>query len=137
MSAVLGLAHVGIAVRSLEESIPRWTRAFGFRHMGTVEFPPMGLRIAFLRTGESELELLEPTSPESPVGRFLGQRGPGIHHVSFHVRDIDEALAGAREAGLTLIDQSARVGAHGTRIAFVHPRSIDGVLVEFCEKAPS
>lgn len=131
---VEGLAHVGIAVRSLEEAIPRWTGSLGFRHVDTITLESMGLRIAFLEAGGSEIELLEPIRPDTAISKFLEKRGEGIHHLSFHVRDIDAALARAAAAGLELIDRTAREGSHGTRIAFVHPRSMGGVLIEFCER---
>lgn len=134
MSRVLGLAHVGIAVRSLETAVPLWVRAFGFHHTDTVTFEPMKLRIAFLRCGSSEVELLEPTDADSPVGRFLEKRGEGIHHLSFHVTDIEKALEQADAAGLTLIDRTPREGSHQTKIAFLSPRSLHGVLVELCER---
>jgi len=134
MSRVIGLAHVGIAVRSLDESIPIWVRAFGFRHTDTIEFDSMKLRIAFLRAGDSEMELLEPTAADSPVGRFLSTRGEGIHHLSFHVKDLEEALEAAEAAGLELIDRSPREGSHHTKIAFLSPRTLNGVLVELCQR---
>ena len=131
--AILGLAHVGIAVRSLDPAVAAWTR-LGFTLESTEILESMHLRIAFLRGGSSMLELLEPTSPESAVARFLERRGEGIHHLSFLVPDIDAALRHASEAGLDLVDRSPRSGSHGTRIAFLHPRSLGGVLVEFCER---
>ncbi len=131
---MLGLAHVGIAVRSLDEAIPVWVRALGWTHTGTIEFEAMKLRIAFLRGGASELELLEPTAADSPVGRFLAKRGEGIHHLSFLVPDLEEALEEAQAAGLELIDQAPREGSHATRIAFLSPRTLNGVLVELCER---
>ena len=134
MSRVLGLAHVGIAVRSLEAAVPLWVRAFGFHHSETVEFESMRLRIAFLRGGSSELELLEPTEPDSPVGRFLDKRGEGIHHLSFHVPNLERALEQAAAAGLELIDLTPREGSHDTKIAFLSPRTLNGVLVELCER---
>ena len=134
MSRVLGLAHVGIAVRSLEVAVPLWVRAFGFHHSETVEFESMRLRIAFLRCGSSELELLEPTEADSPVGRFLDKRGEGIHHLSFHVPNLERALEQAAAAGLQLIDRTPREGSHDTKIAFPSPRTLNGVLVELCER---
>jgi methylmalonyl-CoA epimerase len=131
---VEGLSHVGIAVRSLETAIPRWTQSLGFRHTDTVVLESMGLTIAFLEAGGTELELLEPTRPDSPVAKFLEKRGEGIHHLSFHVRDIEAALERATAAGLELIDRTPREGSRGTKIAFVHPRSLGGVLVEFCQR---
>ena len=134
MTRVSGLAHVGIAVRSLDEAIPRWTKALGFTHVDTIDFESMKLRIAFLKAGTSELELLEPTSPDSPVGKFLAKRGEGMHHLSFLVPDIEKALREAEAAGLELIDRSPREGSHDTKIAFLSPKSLNGVLVELCEQ---
>ncbi len=134
MSRVLGLAHVGIAVKSLEAAVPLWVQAFGFHHTDTVTFEAMKLKIAFLRCGSSELELLEPTESASPVGRFLEKRGEGVHHLSFYVTDIEKALEQAAAAGLDLIDRTPREGSHHTKIAFLSPSSIHGVLVELCER---
>ncbi len=133
MSGVLGLGHVGIAVRSLADAIPVWTRALGFTHVDTIDFESMKLKIAFLRAGSSEIELLQPTSEDSPVGRFLAKRGEGIHHLSFHVADIEAALEEAAAAGLLLIDRTPREGSHHTKIAFLSPRTLHGVLVELCQ----
>ena len=132
MTRVLGLAHVGIAVKSIQQAIPLWG-ALGFHHVDTIDFESMKVRIAFLRAGSAELELLEPVSPDSPVGRFLEKRGEGLHHLSFFVPDLEAALREAEAAGLTLIDRSPREGSHGTRIAFLSPKSLAGVLVELCE----
>jgi len=133
-SVVEGLAHVGIAVRSLDEAIPRWTGALGFRLVDTIVLESMGLKIAFLEAGGTEIELLESVRPDSAIAKFLEKRGEGIHHLSFRVHDIEAALARASAAGLELIDRTPREGSHGTKIAFVHPRSLGGVLVEFCER---
>lgn len=130
---ILGLAHVGIAVRALDPAVQQWTK-LGFTLEGTEMLESMHLRLAFLKGGDSLIELLEPTSPESAVARFLERRGEGIHHLSFYVQDLDAALTRAADAGFELIDRSARSGSHGTRIAFLHPRSLGGVLVEFCER---
>ncbi|HXL15450.1 MAG TPA: VOC family protein [Methylomirabilota bacterium] len=134
MSRVHGLAHIGIAVRSLDQAIPVWVRSMGFRHTDTIEFEAMKLRIAFLRGGSAELELLEPTAPDSPVGRFIAKRGEGVHHLSFLVPDLEKALEEAEAAGLELIDRSPREGSHHTRIAFLSPRTLNGALVELCER---
>ena len=134
---LLGLAHVGIAVRSLEAAIPIWVRALGFEHVDTIDFDSMQVRIAFLRAGSAEMELLEPTSADSPVGRFLAKRGEGIHHLSFHVSDIEKALEDAEAEGLELIDRTPREGSHHTEIAFLSPRTLNGVLVELCERRKS
>lgn len=137
MSRILGLAHVGIAVRSLEAAIPIWVQALGFEHVDTIDFDSMKLRIAFLRAGSAEMELLEPTGEDSPVGRFLAKRGEGIHHLSFLVPDLEKALQDAETAGLELIDRSPKVGSHDTKIAFLSPRTLNGVLVELCERRES
>ena len=131
---ILGLAHVGIAVRALEPAIERWTRGLGFVHESIETLDSMGLRLAFLRSGDAVIELLEPIRPDATVARFLEKRGEGIHHLSFFVDDLSAALAHAEEAGLELIDRSARPGSHGTEIAFLHPRTLGGVLVELCHK---
>lgn len=130
---VLGLAHVGIAVPSIEAAIPAW-ESLGFRVSAREEIAAMGLRIAFLRAGGTLLELLEPTSPDTPVGRFLESRRGGLHHLAFRVPDLEAALREAEARGLTLIDRTPRDGSHGLRIAFLHPRSFHGVLVELCER---
>jgi methylmalonyl-CoA epimerase len=137
VSRILGLAHVGIAVRSLEAAIPIWVQALGFEHVDTIDFDSMKLRIAFLRAGSAEMELLEPTGEDSPVGRFLAKRGEGIHHLSFLVPDLEKALQDAETAGLELIDRSPKVGSHDTKIAFLSPRTLNGVLVELCERRES
>jgi methylmalonyl-CoA epimerase len=134
MIRITGLAHVGVAVRSLEEAIAVWRDRLGFTLADTVTVESMKLRLAFLQAGGCEIELLEPTSPDSTVSKFLEKRGEGIHHVSFHVDDIEKALAEAEAAGLELIDRTPRVGGHQTKIAFLHPRAARGVLVELCER---
>jgi len=131
---IAGLAHVGIAVRTLGPAVERWTNALGFTLVGEETIESMGLRLAFLRAGDVTIELLEPTRADSAVARFLEKRGEGVHHLSFTVPDIEAALAGAEAAGLELIDRTPRVGSHGTKIAFLHPRAMFGVLVEFCER---
>src|SRR5580765_3152070 len=106
--------HVGIAVPDLEAAIEK-----------------DGLAAAFRRAGETEVELLEPLREDTPVGKFLARRGPGLHHIAIAVPDIESAIADARAHGLEMIDQEPRIGLHGTRIAFVHPKSAGGVLTEF------
>ena len=125
--------HIGVAVTDLDESIRLYTTAFGAQLVRRSVSETDGLEAAFLRTGESEVELLRPTREESPVGKFLARRGPGLHHVAYAVTDIDRALDEARAAGLELIDQQPRVGLHGARIAFLHPKTMGGVLTELVE----
>ncbi|OGU00539.1 MAG: methylmalonyl-CoA epimerase, partial [Geobacteraceae bacterium GWC2_48_7] len=91
------------------------------------------VRVAMLQVGESKIELLEPTSPDSPIAKFLEKNGPGIHHIAYEVDDIEAAIAKLTEDGMRMIDSVPRNGAHGTRIAFVHPKSSNGVLTELCQ----
>lgn len=117
----------------LDESIGLYTTVFGavLNHRSTSESE--GQETALLRAGEVELELMKPLRADSAVGRFVARRGPGMHHVAFAVSDIKKALSEAQEAGLQLIDTEPRIGVHGSPIAFVHPKSVGGVLTEFVE----
>jgi methylmalonyl-CoA/ethylmalonyl-CoA epimerase len=130
---VRGIHHVGVAVTDLEESIHRYLAVLGAELVHRAINEKEGLEAAFIRTGEGEVELMRATRDDSPVGKFLAKRGPGLHHVAFAVEDIEAALAQAREAGLELIDAVPRHGMHGGRIAFVHPKSMGGVLTELVE----
>jgi methylmalonyl-CoA epimerase len=125
--------HVGIAVADLDESIELYRAALGAELVGRARNERDGIEAAFLHTGTGEVELLSATRPESPVGKFLAKHGPGLHHVAYGVTDIAQALADARAAGLELIDSEPRIGLHGSLIAFVHPKSLGGVLTEFVE----
>jgi methylmalonyl-CoA/ethylmalonyl-CoA epimerase len=125
--------HVGVAVTDMEEAIRLYTSTFGAELVQRTASESEGLEAAFLKTGDGEVELLSPTRDESPVGKFLARRGPGLHHVAYAVTDIDSALDAARAAGLELIDAQPRVGLHGSRIAFLHPRTMGGVLTELVE----
>jgi len=136
-SPILGLAHVGVAVRSIADSMSAWQRGLGFDLVDQETLESMRLKLAILRAGEVEIELLEPTSPESTIARFLDRRGEGIHHLSFFVPDLEAALARAQAQGLELIDRTPREGSFGTRIAFLHPRTMRGVLIELCERRKS
>ena len=125
------IAHVGVAVPDLDAAL-----AFYQDVLGLVPHPEVnadGARIVSLRLGESEVELLEPAEPESPIGRFLARRGPGIHHLCFRVPDLDAALDACRRGGYQLIDETPRAGAGGRRIAFVHPKATAGILLELSE----
>ena len=125
--------HVGIAVDDLESAIELYGVAFGAQlaHRATNEKD--GLTAAFLRAGDAEVELLQPLREDTPLGKFLAKRGPGLHHIAVAVPDIEKAIADARARGLEMIDEEPRIGLHGTRIAFVHPKSVGGVLTEFVE----
>ncbi len=126
--------HIGIAVKSIETGLAPY-RALGLEPEGEEVVEEQKVKVAFLTVGESRIELLEPTSPDSPVARFIEKRGEGIHHIAFQVENIDAALKEARAQGLRLIDEKPRSGAHGTRIAFLHPKSTGGVLMELCEES--
>lgn len=125
------IAHIGIAVRALDELLPFYRDVLGMPEVPLDDAD--GARIAGLAAGESLVELLESAEPESPIGRFVTNRGPGIHHVCFAVDDLDETLARCKAAGLRLIDGVPRLGAEGKRIAFLHPSATGGVLVELSE----
>lgn len=125
--------HIGVAVTSLDEAIPFYRDSLGMAFMGTEEVAEQKVKVAFLQVGESKIELLEPTSEESPVARFLDKNGPGIHHIAYEVEDIEAAIGKLEAAGARMIDSIPRNGAHGARIAFIHPKSSRGVLTEICQ----
>ena len=125
--------HVGVAVPSIEEALPFYRDALGMTLAGTEEVASQMVRVAFLVIGESKIELLEPTSPESPVAKFLEKNGPGVHHLAYGVADIEAAIARLTAQGTRMIDAAPRDGAHGARIAFIHPKSSGGVLTELCQ----
>jgi methylmalonyl-CoA/ethylmalonyl-CoA epimerase len=125
------IAHIGIAVRDLDDSISFYRDVLGLADVPLDDAD--GAKIAGLAAGESLIELLEAESADSPIGKFLARRGPGIHHVCFAVDDLDATLDRCRAHGIHLIDETPRVGAEGKRIAFLHPSSTSGVLVELSE----
>jgi methylmalonyl-CoA/ethylmalonyl-CoA epimerase len=125
--------HLGIAVRSLDEAIPFYRDTLGMAFQGTDEVPEYAVRIAFLRIGESRIELLEPTSGEGMIAKFLAARGPGIHHVAYEVEDVEAAIRSCEARGVRMIDRAPRLGAHGARVAFVHPESSHSVVTELCQ----
>jgi methylmalonyl-CoA/ethylmalonyl-CoA epimerase len=131
----LRVEHIGVATRSIEESLRFWRDALGLevKHTETVE--EQGVRVAMLPVGEPRIELLEPTGADSPVAKFISKRGPGIHHVAVRVPDIRAALSRLKEQGARLIDEEPRRGAGGCLVAFVHPASSGGVLLELVEHA--
>lgn len=128
-----GLDHLGIAVRSLEARLPFWADALALEVAGIETVESEGVKVALLPVGRSRIELLEPTSKDSPVGRFVERHGEGIHHVTLVVDDLDEALARMRAAKVDIVGQAPRPGAQGRRVAFLHPASTGGVLVELVE----
>jgi methylmalonyl-CoA/ethylmalonyl-CoA epimerase len=125
--------HIGIATRQLDEALRLWRDALGLQVTSTEEVTEQGVRVAMLPLGESQIELLEPLSPNSPVGKFLEKRGPGIHHVALRVTDIQAALLQLKEKGTRLIDETPRLGAGGCLVAFIHPSSANGVLLELVQ----
>ncbi|MDH4213360.1 MAG: methylmalonyl-CoA epimerase [Candidatus Thorarchaeota archaeon] len=126
--------HIGIAVESIDDWIGFYRDILGLDYTGSEEVAEQKVRVAFLTIGESRIELLEPTSPDSPIAGFLEKRGGGMHHIALKVDDIEEALIRHKKSGARLIDETPRIGAHGTRIAFIHPKASGGVLLELCQK---
>jgi methylmalonyl-CoA/ethylmalonyl-CoA epimerase len=129
--------HIGIAVQSLESRLPFWADALGLEVSGLDTVESEGVKVAFLETGGSRIELLEPTDADSVVGRHIRRRGEGIHHVTLEVRDLDGALARAREKGVRVVGGGVREGAQGRRVAFLHPAGTGGVLVELVAAQPA
>lgn len=128
------IEHIGIATRAIEEAVGFWRDALGLEVVDTEEVAEQKVRVAMLPIGESRVELLEPTSPDSPIAKFLEKRGPGIHHIAVRVDDIRSTLARLKSEGARLIDETPRTGAGGSLVAFVHPSSASGVLVELVEQ---
>jgi methylmalonyl-CoA epimerase len=126
--------HIGIAVESLEDALTLWRDVLGLEPVEVEEVAAMKVRAAKLRPSETDIELLESTDDEGPIGKFVTNKGPGIHHVCLEVDDIEGTLAELAAAGYRLIDDQPRVGAGGYRVAFVHPKSSGGVLLELSEK---
>jgi len=127
------IAHIGIAVSDLDDSIPFYTHLLGLELEGIEEVKSEQVRVAFLKIGETRLELLEPLSNQSPIYTFLEKRGEGIHHIALEVDDINERLAKLKSEGIRLINEQAKEGAGNSKIAFLHPKSTNGVLFELCE----
>ena len=125
--------HIGIAVHSIDDTLPFYRDQLGMAFTGSEEVAEQKVNVAMLQVGESKIELLEPTSPESPVAKFLEKSGPGIHHLAYEVENIEAAIAKLVADGARMIDAVPRNGAHGSRIAFVHPKSSNGVLTELCQ----
>jgi methylmalonyl-CoA/ethylmalonyl-CoA epimerase len=124
------LDHIGIAVANLEEALRFYRDALGLEIEAPEDVPSQRVRAHFISTGESALELLEATDADSPIAKYLTRRGPGIHHITLRVDDIAAALARLKSRGVRLIDETPRPGAHGSLVAFIHPASAHGVLVE-------
>ena len=125
--------HIGIAVKSIEKAKSIF-ELLGVKVEGEEVVEDQKVKVAFIPVGESRIELLEPTSEDSPVAKFLEKRGEGIHHIAFQVDNVSEALDKLKKEGIRLIDEKPRKGAHGTLIAFIHPKSTNGVLIELCQE---
>lgn len=125
--------HIGIATTQLDEGLAVWRDALGLSVDATEEVTEQGVRIAMLPIGDTHVELLEALSPDSPVARFIAKRGPGIHHIAVAVTDINASLADLKNKGARLIDETPRVGAGGCLVAFVHPSTTNGVLLELVQ----
>ncbi len=125
--------HIGIAVQSLDAILPFYRDTLGMPFHGLEEVPEQKVRVAMLGIGEAKIELLEPTSDDSPIAKFIEKNGSGIHHIAYQVEDIESTIATLKQQGARMIDEIPRNGAHGTRIAFVHPKSSNGVLTELCQ----
>jgi methylmalonyl-CoA/ethylmalonyl-CoA epimerase len=131
---ILKIDHLGIAVNSMDDGKNFWSDVLGLHFEGAETVEEQKVTTGFFPVGESEVELLESTSPDGPVAKFIEKKGPGFQHVAFRVENIDEALAELKEKGVKLIDETPRIGAGGAKIAFLHPKATGGVLVELCQR---
>ena len=129
------LDHIGIAVRDVDEALAFYRDALGLEIVMTEDVPSQRVRAHFIRVGESALELLEATAPDSPIARAVERRGPGLHHITLRVDDIHAVLARLKARGVRLVDETPRPGAEGALVAFVHPSAAHGVLVELKQPA--
>ncbi|KGX86848.1 methylmalonyl-CoA epimerase [Pontibacillus litoralis] len=127
------LAHIGIAVNSIEQALPFYTNALGLRLTGVEEVASEQVKVAFVEIGETQIELLEPTDDNSPIAKFMEKRGEGIHHIAVEVTDIEERLRHYKEKGISLIHDTPKLGAHQSQVAFLHPKATNGVLMELCQ----
>ncbi len=134
---VLKIDHIGIAVKSIDEAKKLYSGLLGLEHEGSETVAEQKVTTAFFPVGDTEVELLESTSPDGPVAKYIEKKGEGIQHIAFRVENIEEALAELKAKGVQLIDEKPRRGAGGAKIAFLHPKSTFGVLVELCEKQES
>lgn len=126
--------HLGVAVKDLNAVRAFYTEKLGMTCVGEEVVAEQKVRVAFLPLGETNIELLESTASDGPIAKFLDQKGEGVHHVAIRVTNITDALAALKAKGVRLIDEQPRIGAHGAKIAFIHPKESNGVLIELCEK---
>lgn len=131
---VLKVDHIGIAVKNLDETLKFYTEALGLEVHGTETVEEQKVKVAFLPLGDTEVELLESTSPDGPIAKYIEKKGEGIQHLAFKVENIEEAIEYMKEKGFRMIDEKPRYGAGGAKIAFMHPKSSHGVLVELSER---
>ncbi|MCK5559266.1 MAG: methylmalonyl-CoA epimerase [Thermoplasmata archaeon] len=131
---LLKVDHIGIAVNNIDETLSFYRDQLGLTLGGIEEVPEQKVKVAFMQLGESRLELLESTDPDGPVAKFIEKRGQGIQHIAIGVDNIDETLESLKATGAMLIDEKPRIGAGGAKIAFVHPKSTRGVLLEICQR---
>ncbi len=128
------IEHIGIAVKSLDNAIPFFTKLLGTECYAIEEVKDQKVKTAFFLVGQTKIELLESTDPEGPIGKFIEKKGEGIHHIAFAVDNVNESLKEVEAMGITLIDKAGRKGAEGLNIGFLHPKSTFGVLTELCSK---
>jgi methylmalonyl-CoA epimerase len=126
--------HIGIAVGNIEEALKFWEGSLGIKCTGVETVDDQKVKTAFLPIKDSEVELLEATSPESPIAKFIEKKGEGIHHIAIRVDNLESALAELKQKGMRLIDETPRLGAGGAKIAFVHPKSTGGILLELSQR---
>jgi methylmalonyl-CoA/ethylmalonyl-CoA epimerase len=127
------LNHIGIAVKSIEDRLKIWRDVLGFRVETIEDVPDQRVRVAMLDAGTVTIELLEPMDSESPIYRFIEKRGEGLHHLSFSVENVEKSMEELKRKNFRMIDEVPRKGAHGSKIAFIHPSSTGGVLIEVCQ----
>lgn len=133
---ITGVSHIAIAVRSLEETIPFYRDVLGLVFEGTEVVPDQKVKVAFFLAGPTRIELLEATAEDSPISRFVAERGGGLHHLALRTEDVSAEISGMQEKQVRMIDAAPRGGAHHTQIAFVHPKAAHGVLLELTQEAP-
>ena len=125
--------HIGIAVKNLEDSITLYEKIFGLKCYKVEEVKDQKVRTAFFKVGETKIELLQSTDPDGPIGKFIDKKGEGLHHIAFAATDLQKSLNGLKEKGINLIDETPKPGSDKLNIAFIHPKSTNGVLIELCE----
>jgi methylmalonyl-CoA epimerase len=130
---IKGIDHIGIAVKNIDEAKKFWVDTLGLKFSHVEDVPEQKVRVAMLEAGTTTIELLEPTAPDSPVQKFIEKRGEGLHHMTFQTDNLADRLKQLKGANIGLIDEDSRIGAGGACIAFIHPKSAHGVLIELCE----